>query len=48
MLFRSDCVVERQELPGVDPRLVQGVGLNSDRHFILLDMNAVFAPIIGG
>jgi len=44
----ADCVVERQELPGVDPRLVQGVGLNSDRHFILLDMNAVFAPIIGG
>jgi purine-binding chemotaxis protein CheW len=44
----ADCVVERQELPGVDPRLVQGVGLNADRHFILLDMNAVFAPIIGG
>jgi purine-binding chemotaxis protein CheW len=41
-------VVERGELPGVDPRLVQAVGLESDRHFILLDVDAVFAPIIGG
>ena len=41
-------VVERQELPGVDPRLVKAVGLESNRHFILLDVDAVFAPIIGG
>ena len=41
-------VVERRELPGVDPRLVKAVGLASDRHFILLDVDAVFAPIIGG
>lgn len=41
-------VVERGELPGVDPRLVQAVGLEADRHFILLDVDAVFAPIIGG
>ena len=41
-------VVERQELPGVDPRLVKAVGLEADRHFILLDVDAVFAPIIGG
>jgi purine-binding chemotaxis protein CheW len=41
-------VVERRELPGVDPRLVQAVGLESDRHFILLDIDAMFAPIIGG
>ena len=41
-------VVERRELPGVDPRLVKAVGLESDRHFILLDIDAVFAPIIGG
>jgi len=40
-------VVERQELPGVDPRLVKAVGLESNRHFILLDVDAVFAPIIG-
>jgi purine-binding chemotaxis protein CheW len=41
-------VVERQELPGVDPKLVKAVGLDSNRHFILLDVDAVFAPIIGG
>jgi purine-binding chemotaxis protein CheW len=41
-------VVERRELPGVDPRLVKAVGLAADRHFILLDVEAVFAPIIGG
>jgi purine-binding chemotaxis protein CheW len=41
-------VIERRELPGVDPRLVKAVGLASDRHFILLDVDAVFAPIIGG
>jgi purine-binding chemotaxis protein CheW len=41
-------VVERRELPGVDPRLVKAVGLASDRHFVLLDVDAVFAPIIGG
>jgi purine-binding chemotaxis protein CheW len=41
-------VVERRELPGVDPRLVKAVGLASNQHFILLDVDAVFAPIIGG
>jgi purine-binding chemotaxis protein CheW len=41
-------VVERRELPGVDPRLVKAVGLDRDRHFILLDLEAAFAPIIGG
>ena len=40
-------VLERRELPGVDPRLVKAVGLESNRHFILLDVEAVFAPIIG-
>ena len=41
-------VVERRDLPRVDPRLVKAVALESDRHFILLDVEAVFAPIIGG
>lgn len=42
-------VVERRELPGVDPRLVKAVGLGvGGQHFILLDVDAVFAPIIGG
>jgi purine-binding chemotaxis protein CheW len=41
-------VVERRDLPGVDPRLVKAVGLDGSRHFILLDVEAVFEPIIGG
>ena len=44
----AGAVVERRELPGVDPRLVKAVGLDADRHFILLDVEAAFAPIIGG
>jgi purine-binding chemotaxis protein CheW len=44
----AGAVVERRELPGVDPRLVKAVGLEADRHFILLDIEAAFAPIIGG
>jgi purine-binding chemotaxis protein CheW len=40
-------VAPRADLPGVDPRLVQAVGLQDDRHFILLDVAALFAPIIG-
>jgi purine-binding chemotaxis protein CheW len=44
----AESVIERRELPGVDPRLVKAVGLESNRHFILLDVDAVFAPIIGG
>jgi chemotaxis signal transduction protein len=40
-------VVERRDLPGVDPRLVKAVGQGLDQHFILLDIDALFAPIIG-
>jgi hypothetical protein len=40
-------VAERSELPGVDPRVVRAVGVRDGRHFILLDMDAVMAPIIG-
>jgi purine-binding chemotaxis protein CheW len=41
-------VAQRADLPGVDPRLVRAVGLRDDRHFILLDIDALFEPIIGG
>ena len=41
-------VAVRAQLPGVDPRLVKAVGLRDDQHFILLDIDALFAPIIGG
>ncbi|MGI9042151.1 MAG: chemotaxis protein CheW [Gemmatimonadales bacterium] len=40
-------VAQRADLPGVDPRLVRAVGLRGDQPFILLDVEALFAPIIG-
>ena len=46
--FAPARVVERRGLPGVDPRLVKAVGVSADQHFILLDVDALFAPIIGG
>lgn len=41
-------VVERADLPGIDPRLVKAVGMRDGQHFILLDIEALVAPIIGG
>ena len=40
-------VAQRTELPGIDPRLVKAVGVHDGRHFILLDIDALVAPIIG-
>ncbi len=44
----ADAIASSTELPGVDARLVRGVGLRDGRHFILLDIDALLAPIIGG
>jgi purine-binding chemotaxis protein CheW len=41
-------VAPRTDLPGVDPRLVRAVGMRDEQHFILLDIDALLAPIIGG
>jgi purine-binding chemotaxis protein CheW len=41
-------VAPRADLPGVDPRLVRAVGVRDEQHFILLDIDALLAPIIGG
>jgi purine-binding chemotaxis protein CheW len=41
-------IAQRADLPGVDPRLVRAVGLHADQHFIVLDVDALFAPIVGG
>ena len=41
-------VAQRADLPGVDPRIVRAVGLFDDRPFVMLDMDALFAPLIGG
>lgn len=40
-------IAGQAELPGVDPRLVKAVGLMDDQHFIVLDIDALVAPIIG-
>lgn len=41
-------VAERQELPGIDPRLVRAVAVKDGRAFILLDIEALLAPVLGG
>jgi purine-binding chemotaxis protein CheW len=41
-------IAQRADLPGVDPRLVRAVGLHADQHFIVLDVDALFGPIVGG
>jgi purine-binding chemotaxis protein CheW len=40
-------VAQRADLPGIDPRLVRAVGVHEGRHFIVLDVDALMAPIIG-
>ena len=37
---------DRGELPGVDPRLVEAVGRRGDDMFVLLDLDALLAPIL--
>jgi purine-binding chemotaxis protein CheW len=41
-------VAAREELPGVDPTLVRAVAHHADRHFILLDLDTLLAPVTGG
>ena len=41
-------IAGRADLPGVDPRLVRAVGLLDDQPFVVLDMDALFEPIVGG
>jgi purine-binding chemotaxis protein CheW len=40
-------VAAQADLPGLDPRLVKAVGVHDGRHYILLDIDALVAPIIG-
>ena len=40
-------IAERTDLPGIDSRLVKAVGVRDGQHFILLDVDALVAPIIG-
>ena len=41
-------VAAREELPGVDPTLVRAVANHADRHFVLLDLDTLLAPVTGG
>ena len=36
----------REELPGVDPRLVRAVGMHDGRSFLVLDLDALFRPLL--
>jgi purine-binding chemotaxis protein CheW len=38
---------ERGALPGVDPRVVKAVGRSNGVAFVLLDLNALLAPLLG-
>jgi purine-binding chemotaxis protein CheW len=44
----AQAIAERADLPGVDRRLVKAVGVRDGQHFVLLDIDALVAPIIGG
>jgi purine-binding chemotaxis protein CheW len=41
-------VAAREDLPGVDPALVHAVGSHAGRHFVLLDLDTLLAPVTGG
>ena len=41
-------IAQRADLPGIDPRLVMAVGIRDDQHFILLDIDALVVPVVGG
>ena len=41
-------IAERADLPGIDPRVVKAVGIRDGQHFILLDIETLVAPIVGG
>jgi purine-binding chemotaxis protein CheW len=40
-------VAPRGQLPGVDPRIVRAVGSRGDEHFVILDIDALLAPMLG-
>jgi purine-binding chemotaxis protein CheW len=41
-------VADRTSLPGVDPLVVQAVARRGDEHFVMLDVAALLAPVLGG
>jgi chemotaxis signal transduction protein len=43
----SAAVATREQLPGVDPSIVKAVGEWAGRRFVLLDLDALLAPLLG-
>jgi purine-binding chemotaxis protein CheW len=41
-------VATREQLPGVDPAIVRAVGDWGGRRFVLLDLEALLTPLLGG
>ena len=42
----ADYLEAREALPGVDVRLVKAVGRRDGRHFVVLDTEALLAPLL--
>jgi len=43
----AEAVAGRDQLPGVDPRIVLAVGRHQDQPFVLLDLEELLRPIMG-
>jgi purine-binding chemotaxis protein CheW len=39
-------LTNREELPGIDPAVVRAVGMHADRAFLVLDLDALFEPLL--
>lgn len=39
---------DREALPGIDPTLVRAIGRNEGQLFVVLDIDALLAPVMGG
>lgn len=46
MAIPRDQLEQRQALPGLDPKLVRAVGRRGERVFVVLDTEALLAPIL--
>lgn len=42
-----DAIAWRERLPGVDPRVVSAVARRGSDHFVILDIDALVAPMLG-
>jgi purine-binding chemotaxis protein CheW len=42
----ASALAPREELPGIDPAIVRAVGRHGDRSFIVLDLDALFGPLM--